>query len=88
MDGFDLTPLFEGRRPGRRELAWGGYGNWFYARTDRWALTGDNRLRRRRLYDLRRIRATVIDPAGHSRVVRGLTRAYVEQAGRRLPFYG
>jgi arylsulfatase A-like enzyme len=89
MDGFDLTPLFEGRRPGSRELAWGGYGNWFFARTDRWALTGDNRLRRRRLYDLRRDPRERRDVSRrHSRVVRGLTRAYVEQAGRRLPFYG
>jgi arylsulfatase A-like enzyme len=88
MDGLDLSPLFEGKRPGRRELAWGGYGNWFYARTDRWALTGDNRLSQRRLYDLRR------DPderrnvaRRHRRVVRELTAGYVAQAGRRLPFY-
>src|SRR5918992_2284798 len=79
MDGFDLSPLFEGRRPGRRDLAWGGYGNWFYARTDRWALTGDNRLRRRRLYDLRRDPGERRDVSRrHRLVVRGLTASYVE----------
>jgi arylsulfatase A-like enzyme len=88
MNGVDLTPLFEGQRPGRRELAWGGYGNWFYARTDRWALTGDNRLARRRLYDLRRDPRERRNVARrHPRMLRGLTRAYAAQAGRNLPFY-
>ena len=53
MDGIDLSPLFEGRRPHGRPMAYGGYANSLYARTDRWKLISDNRGRNRRLYDLK-----------------------------------
>jgi arylsulfatase A-like enzyme len=88
MNGFDLSPLLRGGRVPRRELAWGGFGNWFFARTDRWALTGSNRLSERRLYDLERDPRERRNVAGrHPRMVRELTAGYVAQAGRNLPFY-
>jgi hypothetical protein len=89
MNGFDLSPLLDGGRMPRRQLAWGGYGNWFFARTERWALTGSNRLTERRLYDLERDPRERRNVARrHPRKVRELTARYVEQAGRKLPFYG
>src|SRR5919108_506553 len=54
MDGVDLSPLLGGNRPPERSLAYGGYANWHYARTDRWAFVSENRGRGRRLYDLSR----------------------------------
>jgi arylsulfatase A-like enzyme len=88
MNGFDLSPLLRGGRVPRRELAWGGFGNWFFARTDRWALTGSNRLSERRLYDLERDPRERRNVARrHPRMVRELTAGYVAQAGRNLPFY-
>jgi arylsulfatase A-like enzyme len=88
MNGFDLSPLLSGGRVPRRDLAWGGFSNWFYARTERWALTGSNRLQGRRLYDLDRDRGERRDVARrHPGVVRDLTRRYLAEAGRGLPYY-
>ena len=88
MNGFDLSPLLRGGPVPRRELAWGGYGNWFFARTERWALTGDNRFRARRLYDLRADPGERRDVARRRPgVVREMTRRFAAEAGRRLPFY-
>ena len=42
------------RLSGARKLAYGGYANWHYARTDEIAYVGSNRGRGRRLYDLER----------------------------------
>jgi arylsulfatase A-like enzyme len=52
MTGIDLTPLLRGRRPRQRTLAYGGYANTLYARTDRWKLICENNGAGRRLYDL------------------------------------
>jgi arylsulfatase A-like enzyme len=54
MDGVDLSRFFEGRRPPRRRYAYGGYGNSFYVRTDRWAMYGPNSGGDHQLYDKRR----------------------------------
>ena len=54
MDGVDLSPVFRGREPQERRMAYGGYANWCFARTDRWKLISENRGRARRLYDVRR----------------------------------
>ena len=80
MDGLDL-------RSGRgRELAYGGYANWHYARTDEIAFVSENRGRGRRLYDLDR------DPGErhniahrHPRKIDALYRAVVRRAGGREP---
>jgi arylsulfatase A-like enzyme len=52
MTGTDLSPLLRGRRPRTRALAYGGYANSLYARTDRWKLIAGNDGGGRRLYDL------------------------------------
>jgi arylsulfatase A-like enzyme len=57
MDGVDLSPLFDGEEPERREFAYGGYFNHFYVRTDHWSFVADNRGDKRELYDL------TLDPA-------------------------
>jgi hypothetical protein len=54
MDGVDLSRLFEGRRPPRRPYAFGGYGNSYFIRTDRWAMYGPNSGGNYSLFDKRR----------------------------------
>jgi arylsulfatase A-like enzyme len=82
MDGQDL------RRDRPRRLAYGGYANWHYARTDDVAFVSENRGRGRRLYDLDR------DPGEERNIARrnpkhidGLYRAVVRRAGGRPPIY-
>ena len=88
MDGVDLSPLLAGAKPSTRSLAYGGYSNWLYARTDRWAFVSENRGRGRRLYDLAR------DPGEghnlarrHPRVIDELYGEVVRRAGGRPPIY-
>jgi arylsulfatase A-like enzyme len=52
MDGVDLSELLAGGRPPVRSLAYGGYGNWHYARNSSWSFVSLNNGRGRRLYDL------------------------------------
>jgi len=54
MEGVDLSRLLQGRRPPPRHYAWGGYGNSFFVRSDRWALFGANRGGGLHLFDRRR----------------------------------
>ena len=82
MDGRDL------RSGEGRNMAYGGYGNWHYARTDEIAFISENRGRGRRLYDLDR------DPgerrniaARHPEQIADLYRAVVRRAGGRPPIY-
>jgi len=82
MDGHDL------RSGAGRKLAYGGYANWHYARTDETAFVSENRGRGRRLYDLDR------DPgerrniaARHPKHIDELYRAVVRRAGGRPPIY-
>ena len=82
MDGLDLLA------PRKRKLAYGGYGNWHYARTDDVAFISSNRGHGRRLYDLER------DPQErhniarrHPRAIDNLYAAVVGRAGGRLPTY-
>ncbi|MGH2845724.1 MAG: sulfatase family protein [Thermoleophilaceae bacterium] len=89
MNGDSLAPLLVGHRPrARRPMAYGGYANWHYARTDRWAFVAANTGRGRRLYDLER------DPDERRNVARdhpGLIDELEErvrgEAGGRLPSY-
>jgi arylsulfatase A-like enzyme len=88
MDGVNLSPLLDGVPPTRRSLAYGGYSNWLYARTDRWAFVSENRGRGRRLYDLAR------DPGEghnlarrHPRLIDEFYRRVVRRAGGRPPIY-
>jgi arylsulfatase A-like enzyme len=84
MDGVDLSPLLAGAKPSTRSFAYGGYANWLYARTDRWALVSENRGRGRRLYDLAR------DPGEGHNLARRHPRVIdevVRRAGGRPPIY-
>ncbi|MGH2714924.1 MAG: sulfatase family protein [Thermoleophilaceae bacterium] len=89
MNGDSLAPLLAGRRPrARRPMAYGGYANWHFARTDRWAYIAANTGRGSRLYDARR------DPderrnlaRRHPNVIDELEERVREQTGGRLPSY-
>jgi len=89
MNGTSLAPLLRAKRPReRRSMAYGGYANWHYARTDRWAYVAANTGKGRRLYDLRR------DPGErhnlarrHPHVIDELEERVREHAGGRLPVY-
>jgi arylsulfatase A-like enzyme len=88
MDGVDLSPLLAGGRPPRRSLAYGGYSNWLYARTDRWAFVSENRGRGRRLYDLTKDPGEERNLARHHpRLIDDFYRRVVRHAGGRPPIY-
>jgi arylsulfatase A-like enzyme len=53
MDGVDLSRFFDGRQPPRRPYAFGGYGNNYFVRTQRWAMYGPNSGGGYHLYDKR-----------------------------------
>jgi arylsulfatase A-like enzyme len=88
MDGIDLSRFFDGRRVPERDYAWGGYGNSFFVRTDRWKAFGDNRGGALHLYDPRRDRRERRDLAransGEARRLFGVVRS---RAGGTLPYY-
>ncbi len=88
MDGVDLSPLFDGREPGERPFAYGGYFNHFFVRTDHWSYLADNRGDHRELYDLTLDPAEVENVAGDNRDVHEELHArLVEAIGGRLPPY-
>ena len=89
MNGTSLAPLLQAKMPReRRAMAYGGYANWHYARTDRWAYVAANTGRGRRLYDLR------ADPGErrnvakrHPQLLDQFERRVRRAAGGRLPVY-
>jgi arylsulfatase A-like enzyme len=88
MDGADLSRFFEGRRPAARPYAFGGYGNSFFVRTDRWAMFGANRGGGLQLYDRRRDAEETRDVAdANPRKAAELYGVVRRRAGRRLPTY-
>jgi arylsulfatase A-like enzyme len=89
MNGDSVAPLIVGRPPrARRPMAYGGYANWHYARTDRWAFVAANTGRGRRLYDLRKDPAERRNVARrHPRLIDELEERVREQAGGPLPSY-
>jgi arylsulfatase A-like enzyme len=89
MDGVSLAPLLAGRQPRTpRPMAYGGYANWHYARTDRWAYVAANTGRGRRLYDAKRDPEERRNSARrHPNVIGELEERVREQAGGRLPSY-
>jgi hypothetical protein len=88
MDGSDLSRFFEGRRPPARPCAFGGYGNSFFVRTDRWAMFGTNRGGKLHLYDRRsdveESRNVTGAYPGKAAELYGVVR---RRAGRPLPTY-
>ena len=88
MDGIDLSRFFDGRRVPERDYAWGGYGNSFFVRTERWKAFGHNRGGDLHLFDPRRDRRETRDlsgaNAGKPRELFGVVRG---PAGGSLPYY-
>lgn len=88
MNGVDLTPLLGGARPPERRFAYGGYANWHYARSDRWAFVAANSGRGRRLYDLEKDLAESNNLARrHPHLIDQLEGRLRDHAGGRLPVY-
>jgi arylsulfatase A-like enzyme len=88
MDGTDLSPLFDGEEPERREYAYGGYFNHFYIRTDHFALVSDNRGEHRELYDLTVDPAEVVDVARDNPDIRDqLYETVLDRIGGPPPYY-
>jgi|SRR5215211_188929 len=88
MNGVDLSPLLSGAHPPERRLAYGGYANWHYARSDRWAFVAANSGRGRRLYDLERDPTESHNLARHKpHLIDEMEERVREQAGGRLPVY-
>ena len=89
MNGTSLAPLLRGERPReRRTMAYGGYANWHYARTDRWKLVAANTGRGRRLYDSGRDPGERRNVARrHPKLLDELERRVRREAGDRLPVY-
>jgi arylsulfatase A-like enzyme len=88
MDGADLSGLFEGRRPPARPYAFGGYGNSFFVRTDRWALFGANDGGSLHLYERPQDAEESRDVGwAHPRTAAELYGEVRRRAGRPLPTY-
>ena len=88
MTGTDLSRPFRGRRLPERDYAYGGYSNSFFIRSSRWAMWGDNRPGRFRLFDLHRDPGQFHNVAHrHPGTVDQLYGHVVARAGGRLPFY-
>jgi arylsulfatase A-like enzyme len=82
MNGRDLLA------GGARKMAYGGYANWHYARTDDIAFVSENRGRGRRLYDLERDPGERKNTARrHPKLIDHLYGAVVRRAGGRPPIY-
>lgn len=88
MNGADLSPLFSGDQPPRRDYAYGGYKNSFFLRTERWAMSGLNQPAEFQLYDLRddpgELRSVA---ATQPRKARQLYEIVRREAGGDLPYY-
>jgi arylsulfatase A-like enzyme len=89
MNGLSLAPLlWSGPARASRPMAYGGYANWHYARTDQWAYIAANTGRGRRLYDVLKDPGEYTNLARqHPDVIEELGDQVREQAGRRLPSY-
>ncbi len=88
MNGVDLSVMFEGKRPPKRDYAFGGYGNSFFIRTRRWAMWARNKPARFHLFDKRRDPSEGTNVAHrHPQVVHRLYRIVRRRAGGRLPYY-
>jgi arylsulfatase A-like enzyme len=89
MTGVDLSRAFRGRRLPKRPFAWGGYGDSFFIRSERWALWAYNRPGGFKLFDIQRDPGHNHNVASrHPGVVRELYGKVLARAGGRLPYYG
>jgi arylsulfatase A-like enzyme len=87
MDGVDLSRFFEGRRPPERPYAFGGYGNSYFVRTDRWAMYGPNSGGAFHLYDRRRDPGEGRDVSGLHPGKAGQLHGVVRRRAGRLPTF-
>ncbi|MFL5837401.1 MAG: hypothetical protein ACJ76K_12560, partial [Solirubrobacteraceae bacterium] len=84
-----LSPALRGHSLPERTYSYGGYADSFFIRSDQWALWGENRPGRFRLFDVRRDPAHNHNVASrHPDVVNELYGTVVARAHGRLPFYG
>jgi arylsulfatase A-like enzyme len=89
LDGTDLSPLLDGKKPAaERPFAYGGYANFSFLREDRWKLIARNDKSWNMLFDMQ------ADPherrelsRRHPEVVRRLWRQLVEKTHSRPPRY-
>jgi arylsulfatase A-like enzyme len=87
MDGVDLSSFFEGGRPRERPCSFGGYGNSYFVRTDRWTMYGPNSGGNFHLFDRDRDPAESRDvSAAHPRKAGELYGVVRRRAGR-LPTF-
>ena len=88
MEGVDLSYLFAGRQPPAREYAWGGYGDSYFVRSDRWSLFGANPGGGLHLYDAPEDPRETQNVAGaRPEQAAQLARLVRRRAGGRLPSY-
>ena len=88
MQGINLSRLFRGVQPPRRDYLYGGYANSHYLRSDRWTFFADNRMRNPHLFDRRQDIAELHDVAErYPDVARELHSIVVDHAEGRLPYY-
>ena len=89
MEGVDLSVLFDGHSPPKRTVAYGGYSDSHYVRTDRWVYMADNRFERPKLFDLREDPLEHRDVAAkHPDVVAELQEDLRRRIGGKPPYYG
>jgi arylsulfatase A-like enzyme len=88
MNGVNLSTLFDGAKPPKRDYAFGGYGNSFFIRTRRWAMWARNKPTRFHLFDKRKDPGEGTNVAHeHPGVVRELYGIVRKRAGGQLPYY-
>jgi arylsulfatase A-like enzyme len=88
MDGADLSVLFGGGEPPARDLAYGGYTDSHFLRSERWAYMSDNAGERPKLFDLSEDPEEANDLAAVlPDMVAELRAAVEERAGGELPSY-
>jgi arylsulfatase A-like enzyme len=89
MTGTDLSLPLRGHKLPERDYTYGGYADSFYIRSHHWALWGDNRPGRFRLFDLKRDPGHNVNVAErHPGMVDKLYGTILSRARGRLPFYG
>jgi arylsulfatase A-like enzyme len=88
MTGTDLSLPMRGHELPNRDYAYGGYANSFHVRTHRYALWGENRPGRFRLYDTERDPSYNHNLAPHNPGLVGSLYGHMAGQTGRPPFYG
>jgi arylsulfatase A-like enzyme len=88
MEGVDLSRPLRGRKLPKRPYAFGGYSNSFFIRTDRWAMSADNRPSHFQLYDLKNDPGEYDNVARrHPQLLRELYAVVRNRSGGPFPYY-